>query len=418
MADLITMLAASGGTQGEATDEYFQNTTLLLHGDGTNGAQNNTFLDSSTNAFTITRNGNTTQGSFSPFSKPDGSWGVFFDGAADELETASAIVSSTEYSVEAWIYPTSNVQGYIGAQYTAGNANRTIFLYRETDTKVYFFHPSLALDVGVVNLNEWSHVLITRDSGGRTRMFLNGVLKSTSTTSYTVENSSFSIGGNGEDGSEFVGYISNLRVVNGAIPTAYQTASTTLDTSIFTPSSSPLTAVSNTVLLTCQSNRFVDRSSSPLTLTVSGNPKVTPFSPFPVTTAYSTATNGGSGYFDGSGDYLSVPDNAALEGFTDFTIEFWINLLSVEDQDCILTKGWQASLYAPYLFLISGTSLLFYASSNNSSWDVANAASINALKFDDVFFKLSGIFAFIQSKSASVICLIICLFIICLTLSF
>ena len=48
-------------------DPQFNYVTMLLHGDGTNGAQNNTFLDSSTNNFTITRNGNTTQGSFSPY---------------------------------------------------------------------------------------------------------------------------------------------------------------------------------------------------------------------------------------------------------------------------------------------------------------------------------------------------------------
>jgi len=51
------------------SDPYFNYTTLLLPGNGTNGAQNNTFVDSSTNAFTITRNGNTTQGTFSPFSQ-------------------------------------------------------------------------------------------------------------------------------------------------------------------------------------------------------------------------------------------------------------------------------------------------------------------------------------------------------------
>jgi hypothetical protein len=68
MADLTAMLQAAAGQAGEDTDPFFNQTTLLLHGDGTNGAQNNTFLDSSTNNFTITRNGNTTQGTFSPFS--------------------------------------------------------------------------------------------------------------------------------------------------------------------------------------------------------------------------------------------------------------------------------------------------------------------------------------------------------------
>jgi hypothetical protein len=82
MADLIAMLSAAAGVDGgAAADPNFNQTTLLLHGDGTNGAQNNTFLDSSTNNFTITRNGNTTQGTFSPFSLAEGQWSNYFDGS-------------------------------------------------------------------------------------------------------------------------------------------------------------------------------------------------------------------------------------------------------------------------------------------------------------------------------------------------
>ena len=61
-------------------DPYFEYTTLLLSGNGTNGAQNNTFLDGSTNNFTITRNGNATQGTFSPFSQTG--WGNYFNGSS------------------------------------------------------------------------------------------------------------------------------------------------------------------------------------------------------------------------------------------------------------------------------------------------------------------------------------------------
>ena len=64
-------------------DPFFEQTVLLLHGDGTNGAQNNTFLDSSSNNFTITRNGNTTQGTFTPFSLAAGEWSNFFYGNGD-----------------------------------------------------------------------------------------------------------------------------------------------------------------------------------------------------------------------------------------------------------------------------------------------------------------------------------------------
>jgi hypothetical protein len=66
MADLFAMLQAAAGNAGEDVDPDFANTVLLLHGDGTNGAQNNTFLDSSTNNFTITRNGQHHAGDIHP----------------------------------------------------------------------------------------------------------------------------------------------------------------------------------------------------------------------------------------------------------------------------------------------------------------------------------------------------------------
>ena len=64
-----------------ASDPYFKNTVLLLNGDGTNNANNNTFIDSSTNNYTLTRAGTPTQGSFSPHS-PTG-WSNYFDGTGD-----------------------------------------------------------------------------------------------------------------------------------------------------------------------------------------------------------------------------------------------------------------------------------------------------------------------------------------------
>ena len=52
------MFASNTTNVNEQPDAQFNYVTMLLHGDGTNGAQNNTFTDSSTNNFTITRNGN------------------------------------------------------------------------------------------------------------------------------------------------------------------------------------------------------------------------------------------------------------------------------------------------------------------------------------------------------------------------
>ena len=91
--------AKISGPTGVA-DPQFNYVTALLHGDGTNGAQNNTFVDSSSNAFTITRNGYATQGSFSPYGTL---WSNYFDGSTSYLtwtSGSSVAFGSGNFTVE------------------------------------------------------------------------------------------------------------------------------------------------------------------------------------------------------------------------------------------------------------------------------------------------------------------------------
>ena len=73
------------------SDDEFNRVSFLSHFDGTNNGTNNVFDDSSTSNHTITANGNVTQGSFGPFARPDGEWGVSFDGSDDFLTYASTV---------------------------------------------------------------------------------------------------------------------------------------------------------------------------------------------------------------------------------------------------------------------------------------------------------------------------------------
>uniref|UniRef100_UPI0037BE58A4 hypothetical protein n=1 Tax=Flavobacterium sp. TaxID=239 RepID=UPI0037BE58A4 len=101
------------GSTGAVSDPNFENVSLLLQGDGTNGAQNNTFLDSSTNNFTITRNGNTTQGTFSPYGDL---WSNYFDGNGDILSltaNANLNISTGNFTIEGWINPDSVNNGTV-----------------------------------------------------------------------------------------------------------------------------------------------------------------------------------------------------------------------------------------------------------------------------------------------------------------
>jgi hypothetical protein len=317
-------MAAVGGA-GVETDADFKQTVLLLHGDGTNGAQNNTFLDGSTNNFTITRNGNTTQGTFSPFSVGAGEWSNYFDGSGDRLQIASNAafeMGTGDFTIEGWMYPVSfgsspSNRFVLYGHWSGGGTARFVVCLTSTGVLVDST-AGLALTFSgstTITANAWYHVAVVRN-GNSFKTYINGteISSATSSSTYTPTGVPVNIGDYIDDYATGFGYISNLRVVKG---TAVYTAN-------FTPSTTPLTAITNTSLLTCQSNRFVDNSTNAFAITRNGDVKVTPFSPFAPTAAYSASTNGGSGYFDGSGDYLSVPDNAALQfGTGDFTISFW-----------------------------------------------------------------------------------------------
>ena len=307
-----------GGTASAvATDEYFNLVALLLPGNGTNGAQNNTFLDSSTNNFTVTRNGNTTQGTFSPFSQTG--WSNYFDGAGDTLQiTPSSPLDfgTGDFTVELWaLFDDISVdRGFIGSSGTLGYD----FVWR-TSTGLNIGRINAAFDntfAWTPTVGVWYHIVYCR-SGTSLRVFVNGTqIGSTATNSISYNSATtFIVGGSTTADRLFLGYLSNMRLIKG----------TALYTSNFTPPTAPLTAISGTSLLTCQSNRFIDNSANAFAITVAGNTSVQAFSPFDPTAAYSTTTVGGSGYFDGTGDYLATPSNAAFTfGTGDLTLECWI----------------------------------------------------------------------------------------------
>jgi hypothetical protein len=95
-----------------------------------------------------------------------------------------------------------------------------------------------------------------------------------------------------------------------------------------------LTSITNTSLLTCQSNRFIDNSPNNFRITKAGDvtiQRVSPFEPSPPfsdSTQYTPSVSslkGGSAYFgQTAGDYISIPaDTRFTLGTADHTIEFW-----------------------------------------------------------------------------------------------
>jgi hypothetical protein len=324
------MFAASKSGSADAKDANFKNVTMLLHGNGTNGAQNNTFVDSSTNNFSITRNGNTTQGTFSPYGS---NWSNYFDGSGDYLTLPNATtlaLGTSDFTVEGWFNFSSSSAaapyynfGLISCyENQSGSSGFTLAVSTSSNSlNVGIGDTNLLTTSFTISVGTWYHFAVSRSSG-TIRLFVNGALATSASNSsnFTTSTNPTSIGSINVFGTGNTmllnGYASNVRIVKG----------TAVYTSAFTPSTTPVTAVTNTALLTCQSNRFTDNSTNNFTITKNGDVSVQRFSPFNATSAYSTSVIGGSGYFDGSGDYLATPSNSAFDfGTGDFTVEFWVN---------------------------------------------------------------------------------------------
>jgi hypothetical protein len=309
-------------------DDYFEYVSLLLAGNGTNNANNNTFLDSSTNNFAITRNGNTTQGTFSPYGN---NWSNFFTGSSyltagttpsNFLCTGSATGITATF--EAWVYLTAyNAGASIWMFSSVHSKGATYFNFGVASGKVRFYwydggYKNVeSTSTSDVPLNTWTHIALTI-SGSTIKIYVNGILNTTSATYTGVAaaglNQNDNIGVEGAQPTYFTGYISNYRLSN-----------TVVYSSAFTPSTTPLTAISGTRLLICQSNRFIDNSTNAFAITLTGSSTIQRFSPFSPPLFYSTSTVGGSVYFDGTTDYLSLSQQTALSlGTGDFTVEAWV----------------------------------------------------------------------------------------------
>jgi hypothetical protein len=354
-----------------ATDPQFNYVTALLHGDGASAGQNNTFLDSSINNFTVTRNGSTTQGSLAPYSTL---WSNYFNGSAGYLSIANNAVfdfGTGDCTFEAWVFIQSyaNLQQIVYSQSLTTGANGYQFMvlssgFLQMESQASSVDQAITATNNAIPLNTWTHVAFTRASGTN-RLFVNGNLcTTTGTLSQAISTGGYPvyIGAYLYNGSQVVfnGYISNVRLVKG----------TAVYTAAFTPPTAPLTAITNTSLLTCQTNRFKDNSTNNFAITISGSPAVQIFSPFGTTTQYNPNVNGGSGYFNGSTDYLTAPTGTAFQFAGDFTIEAWVYSLSATGQanySCIFdTRATNTSSTTGIVVNLTPSGYLnFYINGNN-----------------------------------------------------
>jgi hypothetical protein len=255
-----------------------------------------------------------TNGFYLPF-KGDTNYGGSFNGSSQYLTVTSSTAfdfGSGNFTIEGWFYAISKpVQHQAIIQKgspTTNNAYDWRLYWGDTSNNEIWFDCGAFSFSGFatsnnLTLNAWNHIAVVR-SGSSAYMFLNGQSAYGATTASGSINNTYStvvlgaanLGGAGQ--TYFYGNMSNVRIVKG----------TAVYTTPFTPSITPLTAITNTQLLTLQNATIVDNSTNAFSITNTGTVTVGQQLPFTMLGGYSKDyspagnnwSNNNIGYLSGS----------------------------------------------------------------------------------------------------------------------
>ena len=279
------------------------------------GSQSNRFSDNSSYAASVTLQGSPSVQRFSPFSPTTAysastiGGSAYFDGSSANIITTNTIttIGTQDFCLEAWVYcfSTTDYACIIGND-TAGGGNGW-FIEMGTARGIFIAGPEVSL--GSAQYNRWFHVVFCRVSGTYGG-FVNGVRQATGTftnnysTAVKIGINSYVVGTLNKGTT---GYIADGRVTVGSSP--YSPSSSTL-----TVPTAPLTAVTGTVYLSSMTNAGIFDNAMMNDLETVGNAQIS-------TSVKKYGT--GSMYFDGSGDYLLLPNTPLLDQVGDYTYECW-----------------------------------------------------------------------------------------------
>jgi hypothetical protein len=412
----VSISAASGGLPiynttdtygtvkgtGTRTDSNASSLVLAIPMDGANNGT--TFTDESANirgsgtAKAITRNGDTK--TLTAQSKYYGSSG-YFDGSGDYLSLASSAdfaFGTADFAIECWVYFNALDSNTTVLRMDSGNGfNGILFCHGSNAVYITSSGSSWNIINGSVftglTTGTWTHLALTR-SGSTFRGFVNGTVVFTVTSSASIYQSSpiARIGCANSDGSFAMnGYIQDLRIYKG-VAKYTSNFTPTFGPNNWTPNNLsvnaggqvsisaasgglPIYNTTDTYGTVKGSGTRTDSNAASLVLAIpmdganngttftdqsatirgSGSAKAITCNGDTKTLTAQSKFYGSSGFFDGTGDYLSIPAGSSFPEFTmgtsDYTIEMWFNPISLANSDTIFSIGNVGSLGGDFLTL-------------------------------------------------------------------
>lgn len=205
-----------------AGDIYYNNVSLLLHCDGTNGST--TFTDNSPSPKTVTANGNA---QISTAQSVFGGASALFDGTGDWLSipmtSADMDLGGGDWTIEFWYYPITAVLSDRVFQSRDGDVIAGLYLSHSNSTQIAFNWSSNGTSFqgsGItfsVTQNVWQHVAITRSGDTATAWVegaSSGTLAITGAMFYSTSHT-FIIGGQSTPERTPNAYIDEFRITKG-----------------------------------------------------------------------------------------------------------------------------------------------------------------------------------------------------------
>ena len=214
-------------------DPFFNNVSLLLHGDGANGST--TIVDSSPSSKTATLVGDV-QISTAQSQPGFGGSSIVFDKVDDRITYSSSdfAFGTGDFTIEAWIFSrdvsSASARGWLQTSAVTGalqtSYNNGLAIFQGINGSSSSVNGAICVGIGGNNLfgssgspvalfaNQWQHIAVTR-SGSTCRVFVDGTEVGTRQNSSNLTGSNLVVGGYYSTSYLFDGYIDDLRITKG-----------------------------------------------------------------------------------------------------------------------------------------------------------------------------------------------------------
>ena len=180
--------------------------------------QSSTFKDNSTNAFTVTRFGDTAVNSINPFQN-NGTYSMYFDGTGDYNyipATANFQFGTGDFTIEFWLYLNSVASNQVIYDNRNGANGAYPTIYMNTSSIRYYTNSADQITGATLTTGQWYYIAVCKASGS-TKLFVNGTQSgSTFADSMNYLVAPLRIGSDYTPSSYLNGYVTDLRVTKYA----------------------------------------------------------------------------------------------------------------------------------------------------------------------------------------------------------